>query len=252
MKHMGRYMVINLAEKSYPTSYFCNRVMHVPFPDHQPAPLNVLLFIVESAASYLLENPQNVVAIHCKAGKGRTGMVIACLLIQLGFIKDIEKKKVDEMHKEALEYFGNARSSIGVGVQCPSQVRYVKYFCKLVKKEYIVSNSKKVKSGLCHSQNLPYVDKIVPEDHQIFIKRLIFQGLPDYNMDGGFQPTIIIFKAKGGTFKGDVLFNSAWKTQGACNSNAYFKANESKQQVSFKINISCCETCMCEYTIKTK
>ena len=86
---------------------------------------------------------------------------------------------------------------------------------------------------------MPYVDKVVSEDHQIFIKRLIFQGLPDYNTDGGFQPTIIIFQAKGGTFKGDVLFNSAWKTQGACNSNAYFKANESKQQVSFEINISC-------------
>ena len=59
MNHKNHYMVFNLAEKSYPKSHFYNRIMHIPFPDHQPAPLNVLLFIIHSATSYLLENPKS-------------------------------------------------------------------------------------------------------------------------------------------------------------------------------------------------
>lgn len=37
--------------------------------------------------NWLLQDPMNVIAIHCKGGKGRTGMVIACLLLKQG-IKD--------------------------------------------------------------------------------------------------------------------------------------------------------------------
>jgi phosphatidylinositol-3,4,5-trisphosphate 3-phosphatase and dual-specificity protein phosphatase PTEN len=55
---------------------------------------------------WLDQNPKNVAVIHCKAGKGRTGTMIASILLHTGQYKTA---------KEALEYFGQKRTSDGKG-----------------------------------------------------------------------------------------------------------------------------------------
>jgi predicted protein tyrosine phosphatase len=45
------------------------------------APLKMVFAFCDAANQWLDKSERNVLAIHCKAGKGRTGTMIACLLL---------------------------------------------------------------------------------------------------------------------------------------------------------------------------
>ena len=46
-------------------------------------PLPLLSAFCASAASWLAEAQGNVAVVHCKAGMGRTGLMVCCLLLFL-------------------------------------------------------------------------------------------------------------------------------------------------------------------------
>lgn len=74
---------------------------------------------------YEAKDPNNVIAIHCKAGKGRTGMITCCYLLFIGCCKTFE---------EAILYFGKRRTVNGEGLTIASQIRYLRYFELSLKK----------------------------------------------------------------------------------------------------------------------
>lgn len=100
----------------YDADKFGGRVSKFGFFDHNPAPLKTIRACVEDMKTYLDADPANVVAVHCKAGKGRTGLMIAAFLVYT----DAAASTV-----EALNFFGLKRTSNGKGVTIPSQMRYV-------------------------------------------------------------------------------------------------------------------------------
>lgn len=60
------------------------QVLRIPFEDHGPPLLCEMLQFCEQASKFMLKDPRNVIAVHCKGGKGRTGVLIACLLLWTG------------------------------------------------------------------------------------------------------------------------------------------------------------------------
>ncbi|KAL0214339.1 hypothetical protein P9112_006523 [Eukaryota sp. TZLM1-RC] len=117
--HPNHYMLFNLSEMTYHYEAFGDCVLEFGFPDHHPPTLSQLFSIVSSMHQWLKVDPLNVAVVHCKAGKGRTGVVISSYLL---FSRHVSSSE------DALLAFASARSCASVGVQNPSQVRYVKYF----------------------------------------------------------------------------------------------------------------------------
>lgn len=60
-----------------------------------------------------------VIVVHCKAGKGRTGMMICSLLLFLGLFKT---------SKDAIDHYNNQRAINKKALTICSQIRYVKFF----------------------------------------------------------------------------------------------------------------------------
>jgi len=124
--HPDHFMLFNLSERPYDYSKFKLRVQDwCGWPDHHAPPLPKLFAILRSVHSWLLEDPENVVVVHCLAGKGRTGTIIGAYFLYTGLFEDPDK---------ALHYFAVKRSMNNWGVTGPSQMRYVRYVGDIIYK----------------------------------------------------------------------------------------------------------------------
>ena len=126
-RHEGHYRIYNLcSEREYEASRFGGRFKRFPFDDHQaPCPVKLIPDMCRDAQAFMKQDDRNVVAIHCKAGKGRTGLMVTCLLmITMPTLRCPD---------DALQFFGEARTNDGKGVTIPSQMRYVRYWDSMLK-----------------------------------------------------------------------------------------------------------------------
>lgn len=85
-------------------SDFLIKVVLFGFGDHQAPPFELLVQFCKDAKTWLDKDTSNVVVIHCKAGKGRTGTMIAALLLYLGYATDAD---------EAIQVYGTKRTTDG-------------------------------------------------------------------------------------------------------------------------------------------
>ncbi len=121
--HNDNVKIYNLCiekERIYEKNLF-NKSMVGLFPakDHNPCPIKLILEFCVDMCLYLIKNPDGIAAVHCKAGKGRTGVMICSYLIFSGLCKN----SVD-----AIEHYGRSRTYNNKGVTIPSQIRYIEYF----------------------------------------------------------------------------------------------------------------------------
>ncbi|KAK9968274.1 hypothetical protein ABG768_002608 [Culter alburnus] len=150
-KHLDHYKVFNLcSEKGYDPQFFHYRVERVMIDDHNVPSLDDMLRYTACVREWMAADSRNVIAIHCKGGKGRTGTMVCTWLIDSDQF---------ESAQESLDYFGERRtdksmSSKFQGVETPSQSRYVGYY-EIMKNQYNrqlpPQKSLKIKSIRIHS-----------------------------------------------------------------------------------------------------
>ncbi|XP_055642873.1 serine-rich adhesin for platelets isoform X1 [Toxorhynchites rutilus septentrionalis] len=122
--HAGCYKIYNLcSERSYNHKRFPYYSVY-PFKDHNPPDIELITSFCRDVDEHLRADSKNVVAVHCKAGKGRTGTMICCYLLY---------SRQFNTAGEALNYYAQRRTSDSKGVTIPSQRRYVEYYATLLR-----------------------------------------------------------------------------------------------------------------------
>lgn len=92
---------------------------YVPWPDHQSPPFELLQSIVRSIGEYIRRDSGNVAVIHCKLGKGRSGLVtVGVLMVEMGYTLE----DADTLFTER-----RMRSGFGSGMSIKCQRRYARY-----------------------------------------------------------------------------------------------------------------------------
>jgi len=160
--HQNDYYIYNLCaekERIYDPSKFHGRVKHFPFYDHNAPRINLIAECCQDISTWLQEDEEHMVGIHCKAGKGRTGLIVCCYLLFDGTCTTSD---------EALVYYGNKRTKDGKGVTIASQIRYIRYYERVLKE----------------------MDGIIPDPAVLILTRIKITSYPKKEVNG--DPYVII------------------------------------------------------------
>ena len=125
-RHNQDCLVINISGIRYNYEKFYNNVIEYDWKDHYPPTIELLFDACDVIHEWLYSDVAHVVAVNCKAGKGRTGTLICCYLIFSGRVQEAG---------QALDYYRFKRFTRGGGVTQPSQIRYVHYFAEIYKRK---------------------------------------------------------------------------------------------------------------------
>ncbi|XP_036396908.1 tensin-like isoform X3 [Megalops cyprinoides] len=163
-KHADHYLLFNLSEKRYDISKLNPRVLDFGWPDHHAPALDKICSICKAMDTWLNADSRNVVVLHNKGNRGRTGVVVAAYM---------HYSNISASADQALDRFAMKRfyEDKVLPVGQPSQRRYVQYFSGLL-------------SGHIKINNKP-----------LFLHHVIMHGIPNFESKGGCRPFLKIYQA---------------------------------------------------------
>ncbi|KAM9766944.1 tensin-1 isoform 4-T4 [Menidia menidia] len=163
-KHGEHYLVLNLSEWRGDLSKLNHKVLEFGWPDHHAPALDKICSMCKAIDTWLSGDPHNVVVLHNKGNRGRTGVVVAAYM---------HYSNISASADQALDRFAMRRfyEDKALPVGQPSQRRYVQYFNGLL-------------SGHIKINNKP-----------LFLHHVIMHGIPNFESKGGCRPFLKIYQA---------------------------------------------------------
>ncbi|XP_067300595.1 tensin-1 isoform X11 [Pseudorasbora parva] len=163
-KHGDNYLLFNLSEKRYDISKLNPKVLDFGWPDHHAPALDKICSICKAMDTWMNADSHNVVVLHNKGNRGRTGVVVAAYM---------HYSNISASADQALDRFAMKRfyEDKVLPVGQPSQRRYVQYFSGLL-------------SGNIKINNKP-----------LFLHHVIMHGIPNFESKGGCRPFLKIYQA---------------------------------------------------------
>ncbi|XP_075414249.1 tensin-3 isoform X2 [Tenrec ecaudatus] len=163
-KHGDNYLVLNLSEKRYELTKLNPKTMDVGWPDLHAPPLDKMCTICKAQESWLNSDPQHVVVIHCRGGKGRIGVVISSYM----HFTNVSASADQALDRFAMKKFYDDKVS---ALMQPSQKRYVQFLSGLL-------------SGLVKMNASP-----------LFLHSVILHGVPNFDTGGVCRPFLKLYQA---------------------------------------------------------
>ncbi|XP_040602610.1 tensin-3 isoform X1 [Mesocricetus auratus] len=163
-KHGDNYLVLNLSEKRYDLTKLNPKTMDVGWPELHAPPLDKMCTICKAQESWLNSDPQHVVVIHCRGGKGRIGVVISSYM----HFTNVSASADQALDRFAMKKFYDDKVS---ALMEPSQKRYVQFLSGLL-------------SGAMKMNASP-----------LFLHFVILHGAPNFDTGGACRPFLKLYQA---------------------------------------------------------
>uniref|UniRef100_A0A8C1VFS0 Tensin 1b n=1 Tax=Cyprinus carpio TaxID=7962 RepID=A0A8C1VFS0_CYPCA len=162
-KHGDNYLLFNLSENIYFPFSMLSNVLDFGWPDHHAPALDKICSICKAMDTWMSADSHNVVVLHNKGNRGRTGVVVAAYM---------HYSNISASADQALDRFAMKRfyEDKVLPVGQPSQRRSV-YFSGLL-------------SGRIKINNKP-----------LFLHHVIMHGIPNFESKGGCRPFLKIYQA---------------------------------------------------------
>jgi hypothetical protein len=173
--HDSHYRIYNFCcepGRGYPAEVFNGNVRRYPFKDHNTPPLSTLVAFANDAKGWLDSNENNVCSLHCKAGKGRAGLMCCVLLVRSGTCQSA---------LEAMDYYDRHRVENNRGLTVTSQRKYVIFYEMLWRQYWGVTGDIGQVPAVETMDNSPF---ILPHEPQVRIVGVQLLGSAITAMNG--------------------------------------------------------------------
>ncbi|XP_039971796.1 tensin-3-like isoform X3 [Xiphias gladius] len=163
-KHQDKFLLLNLSEKRHDITRLNQKVQDYGWPDLHAPPLDRICAVCKAMETWLTSDPSNVVVLHCKGNKGKTGVIVAAYM---------HYSKISAGADQALTTLAMRKfceDKVSSSLQ-PSQNRYIYYFGGLL-------------SGTIKMNSSP-----------LFLHQILIPSLPNFQTGGGFYPFLKIYQS---------------------------------------------------------